>query len=95
MGLIPIVCIGETLDQREANQTLDVLDRQIKDGLDAITGDQVAALVWPTSPSGPSAPAATPRPQQAGEAHAHIRVAHPPVVRAPTRPTVRILYGGS
>ena len=34
-GLIPIVCVGETLDEREANETLDVLDRQIKHGLTA------------------------------------------------------------
>ena len=40
-GLTPIVCIGETLEEREAEQTLPVLDRQIKDGLDGVTGDQV------------------------------------------------------
>src|SRR5215217_8025529 len=44
-GLTPIVCIGETLEEREGNATLDVLDRQIKKGLDALTGDQVASLV--------------------------------------------------
>ena len=43
--LTPIVCIGETLEQRERNETMDVLDRQIKAGLDGLTGDQVAALV--------------------------------------------------
>src|SRR6266566_930959 len=36
-GLTPIVCIGETLDERERNETLNVLDRQIKDGLDGLT----------------------------------------------------------
>ena len=44
-SLTPIVCIGETLEQRERNETMDVLDRQIKGGLDGLTGDQVAALV--------------------------------------------------
>src|SRR5918999_1065265 len=44
-GLTPIVCIGETLDQRERNETFDVLDRQIKGGLEGITGDQLAQLV--------------------------------------------------
>ena len=34
-GLTPIVCVGETLEEREANQILAVLDRQVKDGLDA------------------------------------------------------------
>src|SRR6266566_2124635 len=36
-GLTPIVCVGETLDERERNETLNVLDRQIKDGLDGLT----------------------------------------------------------
>src|SRR5213079_1691189 len=44
-SLTPIVCIGETLDEREAEQTLPVLDRQIKDGLDGLTADQMASLV--------------------------------------------------
>jgi len=35
-GLTPIACIGETLDQRERNETLDVLDRQIRQGLDGL-----------------------------------------------------------
>ena len=43
--LTPIVCIGETLEQRDAGETLAVLDRQIKDGLDSLTADQVGGLV--------------------------------------------------
>src|SRR5713101_3210344 len=43
--LTPIVCIGETLEERERDETLAVLDRQIKDGLDRITAAQVAELV--------------------------------------------------
>ncbi len=61
-GLTPIVCIGETLDERERNETLDVLDRQIKEGLDGMTAEQVdGAGASPTSRSGRSAPAATRR----------------------------------
>ena len=37
-GLTPIACIGETLDQRERNETFEVLDRQIKQGLDGADG---------------------------------------------------------
>src|SRR5262245_10905923 len=44
-GLTPIVCIGELLEERERNETLTVLDRQLKDGLDRLTADQVAGLV--------------------------------------------------
>ncbi|HEY7056742.1 MAG TPA: triose-phosphate isomerase, partial [Vicinamibacterales bacterium] len=39
--LTPIVCIGESLEERERNETLAVLDRQIKDGLDGLSGDQI------------------------------------------------------
>ena len=43
--LTAIVCIGETLEQRERNETLAVLDRQIKDGLDGLSADQIGGLV--------------------------------------------------
>src|SRR5688572_18080088 len=49
-GLTPIACIGETLDQRERNETFDVLDRQIKQGLDGITSDRMAQLVLACEP---------------------------------------------
>src|SRR3954467_11840212 len=44
-GLTPIVCIGETLEERERGDMPAVLDRQIKDGLDQLSPEQVAALV--------------------------------------------------
>src|SRR5947199_10311840 len=44
-GLTPIVCVGETLEERERNETLAILDRQIKDGLDRIGAAQIAELV--------------------------------------------------
>src|SRR6186997_3088605 len=49
-SLTPIVCIGETLEQRERNETMDVLDRQIKSGLDAVTSEQLARLVLAYEP---------------------------------------------
>jgi triosephosphate isomerase len=49
-GLIPIVCIGETLDQRERNETNDVLDRQIKQGLDGLTSEQLTTLILAYEP---------------------------------------------
>src|SRR5499426_4184239 len=44
-ALTPIVCIGETLEERERDETFTVLDRQIKDGLDRLTAEQVAELI--------------------------------------------------
>ena len=49
-GLTPIVCIGETLEERERDETLAVLDRQIKDGLDGLTAEQVGELVLAYEP---------------------------------------------
>jgi triosephosphate isomerase len=93
--LTPIVCIGETLEEREANTTLAVLDRQLKDGLDRITGEQVAALVIAYEPvwaigTGRNATAA-----QAEEAHAHIRQRLRQWFGADAADACHIIYGGS
>jgi triosephosphate isomerase len=93
--LTPIVCIGETLEEREASATLAVLDRQLKDGLDRITGEQVAALVIAYEPvwaigTGRNATAA-----QAEEAHAHIRQRLRQWFGADAADACHIIYGGS
>src|SRR5918993_3075300 len=48
--LTPIVCIGETLDERDRGVTLVILDRQIKQGLDGLTGEEVQSLVLAYEP---------------------------------------------
>jgi triosephosphate isomerase len=94
-GLTPIICIGETLDERERSETLAVLDRQIKGGLDGVTAEQVAALVIAYEPvwaigTGRNATAA-----QAGEAHAHIRTRLRQWFGGNTADKCRVIYGGS
>jgi triosephosphate isomerase len=94
-GLTPIVCVGETLEERERNETLAVLDRQIKNGLDGLTGEQVAELVIAYEPvwaigTGRNATAA-----QAQEAHAHIRARLRQWFGAPAADHCHVLYGGS
>ena len=42
-GLTPIMCIGETLDERERDETLAILDRQLKGGLDGVASDRLPA----------------------------------------------------
>ena len=71
--LTPIVCVGETLEQREKNETTDVLDRQVKQGLDGLAGAQVAALVVAYEPVWAIGTGRTATAAQAQEAHAHIR----------------------
>jgi triosephosphate isomerase len=94
-GLTPVVCIGETLEERERNDTAAVLDRQIKQGLDGLTGDQVAALVLAYEPvwaigTGRNATAA-----QAQDAHAHIRSRLRQWFGADAADGCHVIYGGS
>jgi triosephosphate isomerase len=94
-GLIPIVCIGETLAEREGNQTLDVLDRQIKDGFDGITGDQVAGLVVAYEPVWAIGTGRTATAAQAQDAHAHIRQRLRQWFGGPAADQCHVIYGGS
>jgi triosephosphate isomerase len=94
-GLTPIVCVGETLEERERNDTLAVLDRQIKDGLDTLSGSQVAELVVAYEPvwaigTGRNATAA-----QAQEAHQHIRQRLKQWFGADAAAACHVIYGGS
>ena len=87
-GLYPIVCIGETLDEREGGQTLEVLDRQVKVGLDGLSAEQVADLVIAYEPVWAIGTGRNATPEQAGEAHAHIRGRLRAVVRRGRRRAV-------
>jgi triosephosphate isomerase len=93
--LTPIVCIGETLEQRDANETLAVLDRQIKQGLDGLTADQIAALVVAYEPVWAIGTGRNATPAQAGEAHAHIRARLRQWFGGVAADQCHIIYGGS
>jgi triosephosphate isomerase len=94
-GLTPIACIGETLDQRERNETFDVLDRQIKQGLDGLTADQVTLLVIAYEPVWAIGTGRNATPDQAAEAHAHIRKRLRQWFGPEAAELCHILYGGS
>ena len=94
-GLTPIVCIGETLEQRDRNETLKVLDRQIKDGLDGVTGAQLAEMVIAYEPVWAIGTGRNATPQQAGEAHFHIRQRLKQWFGLDASDRCRVLYGGS
>jgi len=95
VGLTPIVCIGETLEEREGNQTLAVLDRQITRGLDNLNGDQVGALVIAYEPVWAIGTGRNATPEQAGEAHAHIRGRIRQWFGGGAAEECQIIYGGS
>jgi triosephosphate isomerase len=95
VGLGAIVCVGETLEEREAGQTLAVLDRQLGAALVGLTSADVAALVVAYEPvwaigTGRNATAA-----EAGEAHRHIRERLTAACGAEAALKCRLLYGGS
>jgi triosephosphate isomerase len=94
-GLTPIVCIGETLDQRERNETLDVLDRQIKQGLDGVSGEQLAQLVVAYEPVWAIGTGRNATPAQAAEAHGHIRRRLRQWFGSDGAEACHIIYGGS
>jgi triosephosphate isomerase len=93
--LVPIVCIGETLDEREQNQTLSVLDRQIKEGLDGLSAEQVAALVIAYEPVWAIGTGRNATPEQANEAHAHIRTRLRQWFGGDAAENCHVIYGGS
>jgi triosephosphate isomerase len=94
-GLTPIACIGETLDQRERNETFDVLDRQMKQGFDGLTAEQVALLVIAYEPVWAIGTGRNATPAQAAEAHGHIRKRLRQWFGTEAAELCHILYGGS
>ncbi len=94
-GLTPIVCIGETLDQRERDETLAVLDRQIQLGLDGLAGDRLERLIVAYEPVWAIGTGRNATPEQASEAHAHIRKRLRQWFGGEAAGRCRILYGGS
>jgi triosephosphate isomerase len=93
--LTPIVCIGETLEERDAGQTLAVLDRQIEAALKGMTPAQVASLVVAYEPVWAIGTGRNATPAQAGEAHAHIRAKLLAGFGREASAACHILYGGS
>jgi len=91
-GLVPIVCVGETLAEREAGQTQTVVSRQLQAVIDTL-GDQLARIVVAYEPVWAIGTGKTASPAQAQEVHAHLR-AQLKAARADAA-TVPLLYGGS
>ena len=92
---MPILCIGETLEEREGGQTLTVLDRQIKEGLNGVTGDEVAGLIIAYEPVWAIGTGKNATPAEAGEAHQHIRGRLRAWFGAIAADECRLQYGGS
>lgn len=94
-GLTPIVCVGETLEEREANATDMVLTRQFLGGFSALTAAQFSRIIIAYEPVWAIGTGRTATPESAAEAHRFLR--HRVEDRFGTREAqeIRILYGGS
>ncbi|MDY7578513.1 triose-phosphate isomerase [Herbaspirillum sp. RTI4] len=93
-GLTPIVCVGETLEQREAGQTNDIVANQLNSVLAVISSDDVARIVVAYEPVWAIGTGKTATPSMAQEVHAFLR-SQLAIKNAAAAQLVAILYGGS
>jgi triosephosphate isomerase len=93
--LTPIVCIGETLEERDANRVEEVLGTQLAGSLAGLTPEQLGDLVIAYEPVWAIGTGRTASPQQAQDAHAFVRKTLAALSDAATAEKIRIQYGGS
>jgi triosephosphate isomerase len=93
-GLTPIVCVGETLEEREGGKTFAVVERQVVEGLKGFTVEQAPGLILAYEPVWAIGTGKTASPAQAQEVHASIRRKLERLFGVAAQ-EVRILYGGS
>lgn len=94
-GLVPIMCVGETLEQREANRTWDIIETQLRDGLKNIDVEGIEDFVIAYEPIWAIGTGKTASPEQAQEVHGLIRGYLKDAYGNETADRIRILYGGS
>ncbi len=94
-GLIPIVCVGEQLEQREAGETEDVLRRHVSKALADISPESAAPIAIAYEPVWAIGTGKTATPYMAAEAHLIIRSEVSHLLGRHVADDVRILYGGS
>ena len=94
-GLTPIVCVGETLDEREAGQTENVIEQQVRGSLANLTSEQASKIVIAYEPVWAIGTGKTATPAQAEQVHAQIRSLLCDLFGNQIAQVIRIQYGGS
>jgi len=94
-GLTAVLCVGETLEDRKANKTFDVVATQLKEGLVGVDKAAAGQLVIAYEPVWAIGTGLNATPQQAQEVHAFTRGELAKIFDAPTAAGLRIQYGGS
>ena len=97
LGLIPIVCVGETLEERESGKAFDVIEQQLNESLKNFIVDQLMlpSTILAYEPVWAIGTGKTASPDQAQEVHGFIRKWIEKTFNLGTSNQVRILYGGS
>ncbi len=95
VGLMPIVCVGELLEEREAGATGAIIERQVAVALRGLTAEQMGACIIAYEPVWAIGTGRTATPQQAEEVHRAIRSQLGALASTPVAAAARILYGGS
>lgn len=93
-GLTPVLCVGETLDERESGNFKDVVEQQVVAGLKELSGDEVKQVVVAYEPVWAIGTGKTASADQAQEVHAHIRSVLNSAFDG-AGDAISILYGGS
>jgi len=94
-GLIPIMCVGELLDEREAEKTMKVVEKQVKGGFAGLPSDDIAKTIIAYEPVWAIGTGKTATPAQAEEVHKAIRTLIAALAGTQVAVGLRILYGGS
>jgi triosephosphate isomerase len=94
-GLVPIVCVGELLAEREAGQTAAVIRRQLEGSLADVSADHIEQVVIAYEPVWAIGTGKVATPEQAEAVHADLRRLLAERYNSESAATVRILYGGS
>lgn len=94
-GLIPIVCVGETLEQRESNKTESIIEEQISQGLNDLSEKEMSKVIIAYEPVWAIGTGKTASPRQAEEVHKFIRGVLEENFSKEIAEKTRILYGGS
>ncbi|WP_079527077.1 triose-phosphate isomerase [Halobacillus hunanensis] len=93
--LTPIVCVGETLEQREADQTMNHVESQVKKALEGLTAEQISNTIIAYEPIWAIGTGRTATSEQANEVCTHIRKVVGEFASTEAAEAVRIQYGGS
>jgi triosephosphate isomerase len=94
-GLVPIVCVGETLEERDAGRAEEVVTGQVRGAFEGLTASEVARIITAYEPVWAIGTGRTATPDTAQEMHRLIRRRVADLASAEAAESMRILYGGS